>query len=255
LTTLVLIVVLAIYSLYIEPNWIEVTHHKMNRAVDTPIKIAHLTDLHLRSFGRREKKALKIIEKEKPDIIVLTGDSIEGSESIPYAREFFGGLQAPLGVWLVRGNWENWHPISDEHEFYASAGIKFLLNETRQPRPDITLIGYDDPWVGKPARDIASERRPSQSSFCIALFHSPQFFDDVAGSCDLSLAGHTHGGQVKLPFLGPIWLPEGTGGYQEGWYEKKSSKLYVSRGLGTSILPIRFLSRPEIAFISVAREP
>ncbi len=244
---------LAIYSYFVEPNWIEVTHHKIEGSVGASLKIAHLTDLHLRAFGRMEKRALEMIDKESPDIIVLTGDSIEESKSIPFVKNFFTGLHAPLGVWVVRGNWENWAPISNEHEFYRSLGVNFLLNEIRRPRSDLTIMGFDDAWAGNPSRAVASERELSQSNFCIALFHSPQFFDYVAGHCNLSLAGHTHGGQVKLPLLGPIWLPQGVGDYLEGWYEKKGSRLYVNRGLGTSILPIRFLSRPEIAFITVAR--
>jgi hypothetical protein len=68
------------------------------------------------------------------------------------------------------------------------------------------------------------------------------------------LAGHTHGGQVRIPFVRPFWLPEDSGNYLEGWYEKGGSKMYVNRGLGWTALPVRFLCRPEIDFITVEPE-
>lgn len=89
----------------------------------------------------------------------------------------------------------------------------------------------------------------------IGLFHSPASFDSVAGSWPLALAGHTHGGQIRLPFVKPLWLPEGSGSYVAGWYEGKGSKLYVSRGVGTAMLPLRFLCRPELALITISRLP
>jgi predicted MPP superfamily phosphohydrolase len=85
----------------------------------------------------------------------------------------------------------------------------------------------------------------------IALFHSPVFFEEAAGSCELALSGHTHGGQVRLPPLGPLWLPPMCGRYVEGWYDLNGSRMYVSRGIGTSILPIRFMCRPELAIITL----
>jgi hypothetical protein len=85
----------------------------------------------------------------------------------------------------------------------------------------------------------------------LALFHSPDLFDAVAPKVDLALAGHTHGGQVSLPLLGPPWLPPGSGAYVDGWYQRGAARMHVSRGVGTSILPVRFLCRPEVAVVEL----
>jgi predicted MPP superfamily phosphohydrolase len=85
----------------------------------------------------------------------------------------------------------------------------------------------------------------------IALFHSPEYFDQIAPTIDLAFAGHTHGGQVNAPLAGALWLPPGSGRFVEGWYSSANAKLYVSRGVGTSIAPLRFLCRPEIAVVIV----
>ena len=90
-----------------------------------------------------------------------------------------------------------------------------------------------------------------EAAFRLSLFHSPGFFDRILEECDLALAGHTHGGQVRIPFLPAIYLPPESKRYTEGWFQRGQSKLFVSRGVGTSGLPIRFFCRPEIAFITL----
>jgi predicted MPP superfamily phosphohydrolase len=117
-------------------------------------------------------------------------------------------------------------------------------------RPDVWISGIDDPYTGIAKPDAALAGIPS-GAYTILLFHSPGYFGHVAGRANLCLAGHTHGGQVRLPLTKPLWMPRGSGHFLEGWYEESGTKMYVSRGIGTSILPIRFFCRPEIAFISV----
>ena len=77
------------------------------------------------------------------------------------------------------------------------------------------------------------------------------FFDTVAGRVPLVLAGHTHGGQVRLPLIPTLWLPRGSGHFLAGWYAERGSRMYVSRGIGTSVLPIRFRCPPELSIITV----
>jgi uncharacterized protein len=81
--------------------------------------------------------------------------------------------------------------------------------------------------------------------------HAPDYFDEIAGRFDLALAGHTHGGQIVLPLLGPLWLPDGGKRYLKGWFTRNGSQLFVSRGIGTSITPARLFARPELAIIQV----
>ena len=251
----------AIDALFIEPFALEITRHHVRAPVDAPITIAHLTDLHTQGLGRRERLLLERLEAEKPDLIVITGDTVDGGDLEP-ARELMTALRAPLGVWVVRGNWENWQPPraggqtapQSEAAFYTSVGARFLVNEGQLARRDVWIAGLDDPMSGHASPAAALEGAPA-GVFTIVLVHSPEGFGPGLApgfKVDLALAGHTHGGQVRLPFVGPLWLPPGSGGFVAGWYESGGSRMYVSRGIGTSILPVRFLCSPELALITVA---
>ena len=245
------------YALFIEPYWIQVTYSDMHGDVTAPLKIAHLSDLHIVGMGRRERRLLEILDQEKPDVIVMTGDSIGQwvgayghSGDYSKAKKLYQYLHAPLGVWFVRGNWENAKPVPNEQAFYQSAGVHLLVNSGAALRPDVWIAGLDDPRSGIPNVASALAGAPA-NAYTILLFHSPAYFGHVEGRVKLCLTGHTHGGQVRLPFVQPFWLPGGSWPYVEGWYEGKGSKMYVSRGLGTSILPIRFLCRPEVSFVTI----
>ncbi len=244
-------VILLSYSL-LEPHLLSITSLEVLGPVDAPLKIAHLSDLHLRKVGFLERKVIAALKAEAPDIILITGDTLDSEKSADAAAEFFKDLSAPLGIYSALGNWEHWQNMVAPSQF-EKLGIHLLLNETATPRKDLTLYGFDDSNAGQPSRAIASEH--NNDNFCISLFHSPEFFDSVKDVCPLALSGHTHGGQVLLPGIGPLWLPRGSGDYVSGWYESDATKMYVSRGLGTSILPIRFLSRPELVFITVSPKP
>jgi uncharacterized protein len=244
------------YSLWIEPFRVEVVHTSVQGNVATPLKIAQLSDLHTHGVGARERRVLDILDDEKPDVIVVTGDSLGGyGGTFAMVAEVFQQLHAPLGVWVVRGNYENWRQMQHEHSFYANAGVHLLLNSGTLLRNDVWLAGVDDPYTGKPSIEGALTGAPP-GVYEILLFHSPAYFDRVAGHVDLCLAGHTHGGQVRPPFLPPLWLPKGCWPYVAGWYEAKGtkSKMYVNRGIGTSLMPIRFNSRPEVTILTVEPE-
>ncbi len=239
-------------AFFIEPNWIVVTQEYIAAPLTAPLKIALLSDLHTSGLGWRERRLLERLEAEKPDLIAIAGDTVTPAGNYKKCRELLIRLHAPLGVWLVRGNWENWRPLQNEHEFYASAGVQFLLNEAQPVREWVWLMGLDDAPSGSPNLKRALQNVPP-GAYLIALFHSPAYFDRIAGRCPLVLAGHTHGGQVRLPFLRPFWLPKGSGRFLEGRYEKSGTVMYVSRGIGMSILPVRFLCRPELAILTVGQ--
>lgn len=235
---------------FVEPFRVEVTHSSVQAPLARPLKIAHLTDLHTRGLGRRELKLLSLLDAEQPDVIIITGDTITWGRHYDNIRPLLSHLHAPLGVWLVRGNWENAYPQPDEHAFYSQFGAHFLLNEAAPIRPDVWLAGLDDPSSGTPDLEGPLSAVPP-GAYVIAAFHAPGFFDHVAGRVPLVLAGHTHGGQVRLPFVPVFWLPDGSGRFLEGWYAERGSRMYVSRGIGTSFLPIRFLCAPELSIITV----
>lgn len=247
-----LLIILIVYAVFVEPLWLEVTHHHISGKTTLPIKIAHVTDLHIKRLGPLETKLLKVLAEEKPDIILLTGDQTDSESGLPALRGFINNLTAPLGTWVVRGNWENWLPMKQEDAFYNSVDARLLINETVHLRRGFSLRGFDDSSSGNPL--MPEQRSLANDEFMICMFHSPEFFTRADDVCDLSLAGHTHGGQVRLPIFGAVWLPKGTGPFVAGWYQRKEARMYVSRGTGTSILPIRLLSRPELAFITVNPE-
>lgn len=245
---------LFIDGVFIEPYHIETTHYRIPGAVTTPLKIAQLSDLHTHGLGPRERHMIAILAAEKPDLIVITGDSLGGyGGTYQDCQDVYRQLHAPLGVWFVRGNWENnhrFHPVSHERDFYAESGVRLLVNANAELRPDAWLIGLDDPSSGTVRLESALAGIPADA-YKIAAFHAPGYFDRIAGRVNLVLAGHTHGGQVHIPFVQPFWLPRDSGSYLAGWYSKDGSRMYVNRGIGWTGLPIRFLCRPEITIVTV----
>ncbi|MBI2957114.1 MAG: metallophosphoesterase [Acidobacteria bacterium] len=242
---------LAVYAFLIEPYWLHATYHRLPAPVRAPLKIALLSDLHTLGLGRRERKLLRLLEAEQPDAILIAGDSRSTSRRATYEsiRETLSHLRAPLGVWLVRGNHDkDARRLAQALDGLESDGIHLLLNQGCALRPDVWLAGLDDVRGGRPDPDLALRDAPA-GACRIALFHCPVGFEPLAGRVELALAAHTHGGQVHLPFIRPFWLPRGCGSYLEGWYEKNGTPMYVTRGLGTSGLALRFRCRPEVAFL------
>jgi uncharacterized protein len=239
---------LAVHAFVIEPAWIEVTHLKVVAPAARPIRIAHLTDLHSRGFGRVERRLVALLEREKPDLIVITGDSVAGDGDVRGSDEVYARLHAPLGVYLVKGNWEHWRKWQASK---ATLGhLRVLENASARIHNGVYLLGFDDSLAGSADLAATLDGVPADA-FRIGLFHSPEFFETVAPHVNLALAGHTHGGQVRLPGLAPLWLPPGSGPFVAGWYERGRSRLYVSRGIGSSVVPVRFLCRPELVIVSL----
>ena len=242
LGAVVAVVALALaWARFVEPRWLQVTHHRLDAPVSPPVKVAHVSDLHSSGLGALEQSLLDALEEEKPDLIVVSGDSV-GEHGVPDA--VLGKLSAPLGVYLVNGNHEHWRD-------YQPPGA-LLVNASAQVREGLWVVGLDDAMAGQPSLATALEGVPD-GGFRIGLFHSPALFDEVSAALPVSFAGHTHGGQVRVPFLPPLWLPPRSGRYTEGWYERGGAKLYVSRGVGTTILPLRFWCRPELAIVTLGK--
>lgn len=242
--------VLAVDVTLVEPFRLEVTHYRIPAPVAAPLRIAHVTDLHTHGLGRRELAVLDALERERPDVILMSGDSISTSPEPEIVAAFLDRLHAPLGIYLVLGNWEHWHAVEAPATFYPAHGVHLLLNENARIRDDVWIAGFDDLMLGTPDLDAGLDGIPP-GGFVVGLFHSPAFFDRMQERVPISFAGHTHGGQVRVPFLRPFWLPRGAGRFLEGWYENGAAKMYVGRGLGTSVLPIRFNCRPELAIVTL----
>jgi predicted MPP superfamily phosphohydrolase len=255
------------YTFFVEPVWIEVTRHEAWFKRLPPefdgLVVAHLSDLHMTRYGLRERRLLRVLEKAKPGVVVMTGDFISPGSDHAAAHQFLKdlrGLAPPFGLWAVLGNHEHSDRLAEDADgmrrFFNEAGVSLLVNEAGRIGRGVdtmTLLGVDDPYSGHD-RLWESLKGMQRTPFAILLSHSPEiFFKADLARIDLVFAGHTHGGQVRLPWLGPLWLPAGSESYASGWYAGSSAKMFVTRGVGTSLVPMRFLCRPEVPLITLKR--
>jgi hypothetical protein len=246
---------LLLYAWWVEPDWIEVKEHDRKHAqVQEPIRVAQLSDLHLNEIGRREHRIAQELERIKPHIVVLTGDVIDQADALPVLDAFLGMLGDSTKL-AVLGNWEYWAGVNltDLRYLYEEKhGVDLLVNQEiiyKVGSRRIRFVGLDDFTAGKPDLGFAADGVGGVTT--VLLQHSPGWFESAAAKASkvrygLCLSGHTHGGQVTLFGL-VLYTPPGSGSYEAGFYKTASCDLYVSKGLGTSVLPFRLGARPEIA--------
>ena len=256
------------YSFVFEPNNIQI--EKVDIKIENlpesfnNTKIAHLTDFHSYEFGKREKRVLEILDSIDPDFIFITGDFIDHrTKDISSCQEFWSelGNRYQGRVYSVLGNHEYWIDHIDASsikKLLEESGIVVLSNENEkifQGDEYIYLLGVDDPHTGnddlKKSAINTYENIPK-----ILLAHSPDIINDLESlereNIDLILAGHTHGGQVVIPFMRPYWTPtKNRGKYASGLFEINEMNLYVNRGIGMAAYPIRFNCPPEITVIEL----
>jgi predicted MPP superfamily phosphohydrolase len=250
----ILIICVAVYAVIIEPRWLYVNFQDMrlDKTLDS-IRVVHLSDLHINKIGKREDKVIEIVKALKPDLIVFSGDVIDKADHLPTLHSFLAEFLEIKAI-AVLGNWEYWSgvDIQELYKEYQHHNIRLLVNDVASYKirqRSIQVIGIDDFTAGEPNFDLV--QYPIGDDLAILVQHSPAFFDHLPTNSntqllDLCLAGHTHGGQVTL-FGRPIWMPPGSGTFASGQYHTAACELFVSKGIGTSILPIRFWARPEIA--------
>ena len=254
----------AAYATLIAPHNYEVTETDI-LIRDLPerfegFRITQLTDVHhSRILGLEEvQRVVELAKLTKPDLLVLTGDyTTTYRRFIEPCAEVLGGLSAPEGVWAVLGN----HDHYTDPELTTRALVRNHItvlnnaNTTIRRGPDaIQLAGIDDwSWNGTDwTRAFFGLDRKGPS---ILLSHQPNVLDfDEAQGASLILSGHTHGGQIKLPFIGaPARFATMDLKYASGLFRRGQTQLYVSRGTGVIGLPVRFGVRPEIAVLRLRR--
>ncbi|KAA0548195.1 metallophosphoesterase [Bacillus sp. BGMRC 2118] len=254
------------YVRYFEPSQLEINRYTYQAPLIPQkfngIKILQFSDTHIGHYYDIEKfkTLIKKINKEEPDLVFFTGDLIDapdlykdGNKLIPLLHS----IQAPLGKFAIYGNHDHGGYGTESYKkIMESAGFTLLVN-TFSPitilKEQIVVAGLDDYMLGRPDFEETLREIP-ENMFTIFLAHEP----DVAKISQsypvhLQLSGHSHGGQIKLPFIGPIVTPPYATDYTEGFYELGNYPLtvYVNRGLGTTRVPFRFLSKPEIAVFTL----
>lgn len=224
-------------------------------------KLVHFSDLHLGHYRKPEDLQVIVdrINNEKPDLICFTGDLVEDSTRLLSAAiPVLSQLHSSLGKYAVMGNhdYRIGEAISVRNAL-ASAGFEVLDN--RNIRVDkegssIYIAGVDDVLLGAPDLGLALTGIPEDETV-ILLAHEPDFADETASHpVHLQLSGHSHGGQVRLPFIGHILTPKLARKYVQGMHYAGKNKMpvYTNRGIGTTQLPIRLFCRPELTVITLA---
>lgn len=262
---LLIIVLLTTCYLIWENNHIVVTNYT-NQSSKLPesfdgFRIAQISDLHNARFGKDNRRLLEKLKGTEPDIIVLTGDLIDSRRTnTEIALSFVKEASSIAPTYYVPGNHES--RIEDIDSFYAdlqSAGVILLLDDhcfIEKGTDMICISGLIDPafkteeeWTHTLNKSV-----PDKNLYTVLLSHRPELFEDY--HADLVLAGHAHGGQVRIPYIGGLFAPaQGfLPQYDSGSYVKDTTTMVVSRGIGNSLFPARVNNPPEIVVIELKSE-
>ena len=252
------------YGTFIEPNRL-VTHQVSIDGGGLPkgLRIAVLSDIHAGGWFVQEKKLRLIVEQTnqlQPDLIIILGDYMSGEGWMSHRMypEVFAAilkdLHAPLGVYSVLGNHDWWWDGRRVRRALEANGIHVLDDEVTQMEfhgQQFSLAGLADLWT-RPQHIEQTIAMIPEGMPIIALTHNPDIFPHLPQRVNLMLAGHTHGGQVRFPIIGTVIQPSDFGQrYVRGHVYENGHHLFVTTGIGTSILPVRFGVTPEIVLLTV----
>ena len=261
------LICLGIWAFAIEPNRLVVREVTVNLpqlpAEFDGLKIVAIGDLHVGSPFIDEEKLKKIvveINDLQPDLVLLLGDyvvqGVVGGHSIApetTAREL-KSLHARLGVFAVLGNHDWWLDGRRVWRAFEDEGIRVLENEAvkiERNGQSLWLVGLGDLWSGRTDIKAALKDIPDDANV-FALTHNPDIFPEIPQRVSLTLAAHTHGGQVNLPLVGRLIVPSKfKQRYAIGLIQENGHQLFVTPGIGTSILPVRFRVPPEISVLTI----
>ncbi|KZL20106.1 putative metallophosphoesterase [Pseudovibrio axinellae] len=277
----IFVVVLGMYAVFVEPLLLlKVVRHKVVKSPEAlgqkPLKVAVITDLHACWPWMGPERITRIVTRVNEldaDVVALLGDYHTGMHS-PFAKPLetasawakpMSALRAPLGVLGVLGNHDWLEGGEEAREALEANGVTVLENRalrvSTRGNSHVWFIGLGDQY-GKAEQLHGSGRRDDldaalslveeDAALRVLLAHEPDIFVKSKDHVDVTISGHTHGGQVRLPFIGALTIPSRLDlKYARGAFEENESTLIVGSGLGCSGLPIRFLCPPEVLLIEI----
>ena len=253
------------WARFVEPDWVEVTQHQVTLP-NLPrqfegFRLAHISDIHVEdgATGAHLPAMCELVSAQNADAIVITGDFVTTPALADPAvlRRGLERLRAPMGVFGVMGN-HDYFAVPDAsllREMLRHTPVQLMINDVHVWQKNgarLHLAGFDDLWVRPREFKSMAARIPSGQA-AIALGHEPDFAIEIGATrkFGLMLAGHSHGGQIALPFFGPLRVPAYATRFPRGRYNVGGMTLYTNRGLGTVGLPLRFCARPEISVFTL----
>jgi predicted MPP superfamily phosphohydrolase len=258
------------YGFEFEPEWLDVVPFEINLPhlpkVFDGFRIVQISDIHMGGWMNRERLAevLKLAGNQRPDLVVVTGDHVIGhswSKTLDDAANDFvkemSVLTAEYPVIGVMGNHDYWTDVSKVQEMLLRCGVVVLQNNVHTLAKDggrLHIAGLDDVYEEKESLvDLYAKLPVNTEDETILLVHEPDFADKAArqGRFGLQLSGHSHGGQVVIPFFGPPVLPRWGSRYPAGIYRVGEMWLYTNRGVGMTSPFVRFNCRPEITVFTL----
>lgn len=227
----------------LEPYWLKIQKLNISGA-QASHRIVQITDIHYKGNQSYLEKVVKTVNSLSPDFVCFSGDLVEDAAYVNEALEILSSINRP--VYGVPGNHDYLSGASFDAiaQYCKSTGGAWLLDRDIITQDgQIQIIGATGNQLQLPSLKQELKR--------LLLVHYPLFVEQVQGSFNLILAGHSHGGQVRIPFMGALVLPYRVGSYDLGFYKTKAGALYVNPGIGTLYFPIRVWCRPQIAVIEL----
>jgi predicted MPP superfamily phosphohydrolase len=227
----------------IEPRRLQV--RKLECTKGGQCRFVQLSDLHYRGDAEYTSEIVRTINGLKPEFVCFTGDLIEHKEYLGEALKFIRQIEVP--VYGSPGNHDYWSgaPFPEFVRAFRETGGDWLVDQSIViPAHDLEIHGMA--WMGIHAF------KPPRAARCVLMCHYPEMADTLGRKFNLILAGHSHGGQIRLPFYGPLIIPSGVGRYDLGRYPTANGPLYVNSGAGTlSTIPVRWNCPPEITVVTI----
>ncbi len=253
-----------LYARLVEPDWVEVTSIRLKLPNLAPefdgFRLAQISDIHMDGWMTQARltEAVKMVNRESPDLVVVTGDFVTLNPVDRYAAELVPALKllAPSeGTLGIFGNHDHWTNVGAVGRVMQDSGIINVSNGAHtlsRGKAHLHFAGVDDVWERKDRLDLVLRQLPGDGA-AVLLAHEPDYADTSAttGRFDLQLSGHSHGGQVNLPFVGRPALPPFGKKYPAGRYLIRDMTLYTNRGLGMVSPKVRFNCRPEVTLLTL----